>query len=288
MTEKQIIESLDKIIERFIERSKIFVSYSCYLPGLQDHLDNGESIRAVYDHEYLAFTKSARTLTSIRSLLEAGNNEDAYILLRSIFENYLAARYLNENVHSTEDISVLKEFIQNKIAINIGYLEVKNRKVRNSKGHKIAEIRNTISLVTGLDELYYKDFYAFLSRFTHLDFSILEYYIDESNSFKLKQKNDMIYARLFTVFTYTKLFECIVTIEDEEFFDENEERKCYELVRDSLLLQQEVFEHQIQLSNFKTKDAALIMKRDKLANMLKLMKESLKDDIGDFDKSVLF
>jgi hypothetical protein len=283
MDKKEIIMELDKIIEEFIERSKVFVEFSCYLPGLKDSIDGIKTIRQVYDHEYLAFVKSAKTLVSIKSLLQIGHNEDVFVLIRSILENYITVRYLNENVNDISDYEIIERFIQNKIKVDLGILEVKYPKLIDSKGQIVSQLDKISNLVFGLDRKYFKDFYSFLSKFTHLDFSILDYYIDENKSFSLYKENDIVLVRLYTVFVFTKLFECIVTVEGEDFYDEEEERKCYELVNKSLLLQRKVFGNLIdELNKYPS------IKNDQLKDMLKEMNNSLEDSIGSIDKSTLF
>ncbi|MDM5209216.1 DUF5677 domain-containing protein [Cytobacillus kochii] len=288
MDENKAIKELDKLISEFIERSTVFVQYSCYLPGLKDLKENHKTIRHVYDHEYLAFTKSTKTLISIKNLLELGNNEDVFILIRSIFENYLAARYLNENVHTIDDLPKLDEYIQNRIKIVLGYYSVKKGKVLDENGQQVAKLRNIKSQLVGMDELYYNDFYGFLSRFTHLDFSELDYYINEHASFVLNKENDPLLARLFTVFVITKVFEAIVTINGEDFYDEEEEKKCYNIVIKSLIAQRRIFKEYISAINFHANDDIVARHRVNLQNMLINMNNSLLDNIGDLNKASIF
>lgn len=288
MNKEGFVCSLDRIIDEFIARSIVFVNYSCYLPGLKDLQGYDRTIRHVYDHEYLAFAKSAKTLISIRSLLDIGHSEDVYVLIRSLFENYLAARYLNENVHNIEDLKILDEFIQNKIKIAIGYYSVKGRNVVDPEGQKVGEIKSIKSLAMGSDVMYYPDFYAYLSRFTHLDFSIIDYYLNKSFSFDLDKENEPVYSRLFTVFVFTKIFECIVTIRGEDFYNEEEESKCYEIVGESLVIQKEIFNQLLKELDYKANSDVAERQRANLYKMLTKMSLSLSDSIGDFDKSNLF
>lgn len=74
------------------------MDYAAHLYGHTEMLMTGEKNSTfTYDHEYFNFTKSTKTLISIRELLKMGHNEDALILIRSLFESYLSSRYLNEN-----------------------------------------------------------------------------------------------------------------------------------------------------------------------------------------------
>lgn len=51
----------------------------------------------ISDFQYFVFTKSTKSLESIRTLLKIGHIEDVFILLRTMFEGYLASRYIDEN-----------------------------------------------------------------------------------------------------------------------------------------------------------------------------------------------
>ena len=64
-------------------------------------------LRYIWDFQYFVFTKSTKTLISIRYLLKQNNTEDTLILLRSMFEGYLASRYIDENY----DSQLLNDFI---------------------------------------------------------------------------------------------------------------------------------------------------------------------------------
>lgn len=288
MQEQEIVKRLDALIDEFIIRAKVFVNCSCYLPGLIDLKDNRITVRQVYDHEYLAFTKSAKTLISIQELLKVGNNEDAYVLIRSMFENYLAARYLNENVHDVNDLHKIKQYIQNRIYVALGNYSVSRGKVIDSNRNQIGKAKSIRSQAIGLDNEYYDSLYGFLSRFAHLDFSNLDYYVDEYKSFILKKENDVLLVRLITVFITTKIYEAIVTIDGEEFLDEVEEELCYKVVRESLLYQRWVFDWYIKVLEFEVGDTMLNQHRMIFQKMLKGMNKSLKEEIGDLSKENLF
>ncbi|MDH5160354.1 DUF5677 domain-containing protein [Heyndrickxia oleronia] len=288
ISEVKAIEDLDKLINEFIRRGKVFVEYSCYLPGLKDHREGHRTIRHVYDHEYLAFTKSLKTLISIKKLLEIGNNEDTYILLRSIFENYLAARYLNVNVYDESDLPKLDEYIANRINITLGYYSINRRNIMNEEGEQVGKLRSIKSQLVGLDSLYYDELYGFLSRFSHLDFSNLDYYINRRASFVIEKESDSILCRLVIVFVMTKIFECIVTIEGEDFYDEQEKIRCYSIVMESLITQRRIFDEYIDELNNEVNSDGENRHRVKLRRMLKNMNISLEDSIGDIEKDSLF
>ena len=57
--------------------------------------------RFIDDFQYFVFTKSTKSLVSIRTLAKIGHFEDVFILLRSMFEGYLASRFIDEKFDGT-------------------------------------------------------------------------------------------------------------------------------------------------------------------------------------------
>src|SRR5262245_10464885 len=69
------------------------------------------------DFIYYCVTKSTKTLLAINALIALGLGEDAQILLRSAYENYLAISYLRANPHRLDDL------VEMKIAVSGGHVE---------------------------------------------------------------------------------------------------------------------------------------------------------------------
>ena len=89
-------EYSNKLINRLLLHGKKFVDYSCFQYGMLSTAVSGEKSDAyIDDYQYFVFTKSIKTLESIRALLKIGNVEDVLILLRTTFEGYLASRLMN-------------------------------------------------------------------------------------------------------------------------------------------------------------------------------------------------
>lgn len=83
-------EYSNKLINRLLLHGKKFVDYSCFQYGMLSTAVSGEKSDAyIDDYQYFVFTKSIKTLESIRALLKIGNVEDVLILLRTTFEGYL-------------------------------------------------------------------------------------------------------------------------------------------------------------------------------------------------------
>ena len=274
MEEQVVIVSLNKIINKFILRSKAFVEYTAFPYGYVDLLQHGvKSSKLTSDHEYFAFVKSTKTLLSIRELLKLQNNEDVLILVRSIYENYLSCRYLNENEDKIDDFltNPLNLFYANFIIDKEGRIFNRYKKI-------VGKQLNPTSFKTGKDKSYYYNFYGFLSTFSHSNFGISSCFLDENLSFTIYKENYPVLARIFTVFVFTKIFEHVVTVKGEDFINRKTEKLCYELVEESLLLQDVIFSQLID--EYKGQSESLKHQNKRFREMFKGMKKSLREELG--------
>lgn len=285
MNEFQLLHTkkLDKLINKFILHSKRFVDWSAFSYGTADLLRHPEpNNKFTYDHEYFNFTKSTKSLISIRALLKLKNNEDVLILVRSIFENYLSTRYLNKNEENFEEFTIvlLKVFTREYI------YDSKNNIIKDRNGNIIANgILNPSKFTLGKDRSYYYEFYDFLSKVGHSNFGIINFYRNQNLTFTVEKNNFPVLTRFFVIFVFTKLFEHVVTVEGEDFYDFNEEKKCYDLVIESLRYQDQLivelikkFEEETEINPHKK------FFNKKIKEMLKGMKKSLKEELGSVNK----
>ncbi|MGI8349628.1 DUF5677 domain-containing protein [Niallia circulans] len=280
MEEKYIIK-IDKLMKKFLHRSRGFAEWGAFPYGMADLLIHGKKTKKLtYDHEYFSILKSTKTLESIRSLLKLGNNEDVFILVRSIFENYLSCRYLNEN----ED--KLDEFLTNPLNVFYGnFIVQQDGKVVNRDKEVVGEQLNPTVFKAGKDKGYYYYFYGFLSTFSHSNFGISQCYMDDNLLFTLKKINYPLLSRVFTLFVFTKIFEHVVTVEGEDFLNSKVEKACYELVKESLELQYEVFPYLVEQYNGEEKGT--VYQHKKMREMFKDMKKSLLEELGSIKKEII-
>lgn len=285
LKQDEYIKGLDKLINKFILRSKEFINCSAFPYGLLDALSYGQlNSKFTYDHEYFNFTKSTKTLISIRNLLKIGHNEDALILVRSIFENYLSTRYLNRNENKFPDLTLIALKLFSKEYI----YDPANNIIKDRDGREIAERLNPSKFILGNDKKYYYRFYDLLSSVGHSNYGVSNFYLDETFNFTINKINYPLETRFFTIFVYTKLFEEIVTVEGEEFCDDNEEKYCYELVKESLLFQDHLLNEMIDdityniTNSNESKDF-----NENLKKMFKEMRKSLREELGSIKKDFL-
>ncbi|MDK2563935.1 DUF5677 domain-containing protein [Romboutsia sedimentorum] len=278
---EQYTRDMDKLISKFIRISKKFIDTSAFSYGIADLIIyNKVTNKFTYDYEYFALTKSTKTLESIRQLIRIEKFEDSIILTRSIFENYLSCRYLNQNENK------IKEFIFNPLGLALAYYNLDNKgNVFNRNKEKIGTIENPTKFRLGKDRNYYYKYYDFLSRFTHCNFGVMDCYYDiekPNGMFYYDKINYDIHSRLFIIFTFTKLFEHIVTVEGEEFKDIATEKQCYALVEESLKFQEEIFTYLID-HHCDSKEIYKFSDK-RMKEMLKEMRKSLKEELGNIKK----
>ena len=86
---------------------------------------------------------------------------------------------------------------------------------------------------------------------------------------------------VLVLFTYTKIFESIVTVED--FLNEREEKECYKLVKDATIYLDSKLE---DLENYNSSRANPEL-NNKMKKMFTEMRQSLKEKIGSVNNHFL-
>lgn len=280
MTKDKEIEKCDKLINRYILRSEKFVDYACFQYGKYAFIINGEPDAGyINDFQYFVFTKSTKSLKSIRALLHIGHTEDVFILARTMFEGYLASRYINEKYEESflNDFIFIPQLIAQKKVIH------QNGETRLKGTNEVIEFlqRNPSQMKLGKDKNYYYELYGFLCDFAHCNYSTLYCYLDKNGLFTCDNVVNEFLVRIIVLFVYTKIFESIVTVEGEEFLNEREEKECYKLVVDAT---EYLYE---KLDNFTNIDIQNVELSKHMKKLFKNMKNSLKEEIGSVKKDFL-
>ena len=279
--QKEIIEC-DKFIKEFILRARNFIESSCYQYGKYKYAITHEpDADFISDFQYFVFTKSTKSLESIKALLKIGHTEDVFILARTMLEGYLASRYIAEKY----DDSFVRDFIITPQLITQRKIIYEKGEARIRETNEIIEYlqRNPSEMKLGKDRKYFVDLYDFLCKFAHCNFSTLYYYIDNNDRYTCDNITNAYIARIIVLFIYTKLFENIVTVEGEDFLSEKEEEKCYKLVENSTKFLYEQLEY---FSKFNSKNVGSELNKHMRA-MFKDMKKSLTEGLGSVNKDFL-
>lgn len=272
----------DKYINQFLLRGRKFVEYACFRYGFYNAQISGEIVNGfVDDFQYFVFTKSIKSLGSIRELLKMGHVEDAFIILRTSFEGYIASRYIDEEY----DANVLNDFIFIPQLIASRKIIYQDGKAIERGTKEIIDFiqRNPSDMKLGKDKRYFYDFYAFLCNYAHCNFSIVNEYINNNGQFTCDKSDNKYMAKVMVLFVYIKLFESIVTIDGEDFLNSREEKECYKLVRESTKF---VYDRLEEFSKYNCKMAGDELNKH-MRGMFKNMKNSLKEEIGSLKKDFL-
>lgn len=272
----------DKYINRFLLRGKKFVEYACYRYGSVSAQISGEiGIEFVDEFQYFVFTKSIKSLVSIRELLKLGNVEDVFIILRTSFEGYIASRYIDQEY----DKNKLNDFIFIPQLIASRKIIYQDGKAIKRGTKELIEYiqRDPSEMKLGKDKRYFYDFYSFLCNYAHCNFSIIDEYIDEYGRFTCDKSDNKYMAKIMVLFVYIKLFESIVTIDGEDFLDSREEEECYKLVKEATIF---IYDKLEEFSKCKCKVASDELNKH-MREMFKNMKNSLKEKIGSIEKDFL-
>lgn len=282
MTKKKEIVECDKLINSFILRARKFIEYGCFQYGkYQCAIGNKPDEAFISDFQYFVFTKSTKSLESIRTLFDLGHTEDVFILTRTMFEGYLASRYIEEEYEDSfvnDFIFVPQLIAQRKIIY-----ENNEAKIRGTSEIIDFIQRNPSELKLGKDKKYFYDLYGFLCDFAHCNFSTLYYYIDAQDCYTCDNVINAYLARVIVLFVYTKIFESIVTVQGEDFINQVEEKACYRLVEEAtkfLYTQLDYF------SKYNAKNVGDELNKH-MKQMFKEMKKSLKEEIGSVKKDFL-
>lgn len=280
--QKECIKECDKLINRFLLRGNKFVEYACFQFGVYNVAISGKpDAHFISDFQYFVFTKSTKSLRSIRELLKIGAVEDVFILLRSMFEGYLASRFIDEKYEDDllNDFIFIPQLIAQKKVI------YQNEMARVRDTNEFIEYiqRSPSKLKLGKDKDYFYEFYGYLCNYAHCNYSILPCYLDKNHMFSCDERINEYMARILVLFVYTKIFESIVTVEMEDFINKREEKECYTLVKDATLF---LYEQLDDFSKNDSKDANKELNTS-MRKMFKAMKKSLKEEVGSVDKSFL-
>ncbi len=298
------------MITRFINQSRKFCDRHCVPDGLNDILlfaKSGEipedikySKKISYDYDYFAFTKSTKSLLALRHLLNDKDyhfNEEAFMLIRSIFENHIISRYVREHIDiEIERKSVVEKFVINPMSVTFDYYSLVGNKIIDDLGADKGIIPMPNKYKMAEDAKYYSELYQFLCEYTHCSFGALTCYFDE-HLFTYSKDNFELLTKLLTIFVFTKVYEGVVTVNYEDLGSERDEKGYYDLAYDSLELQIELADYLIERYKNKSKtNINLIIEKyvgvgeydssySKVVKMLILMKESLFDsEIGSLKK----
>lgn len=282
MEKREEIIKCDKLINKFILRARKFVKYACFQYGKYNYTISKEvNASFISDFQYFVFTKSTKSLESIRTLLKLGHTEDVFILARTMFEGYLASRYIDEMYEDTlvYDFILFPQLISQRKII----CDKEETRIRGTNEIVNYLQRNPSDMKLGKDKKYFYELYGYLCDFAHCNFSTNCYYIDDYDQYTCDNIINDYLVRIIVLFIFTKTFESIVTVEGEDFINQTEEKECYMLVKESTKF---LYGELDYFSKYSCENVGDELNKH-MKNMFKEMKKSLKEEIGSVKKDFL-
>lgn len=282
MCKRNEINECDKLINKYILRARKFIEYGCFQYGKYSYaIGKKPTADFISDFQYFVLTKSTKSLESIRTLLDIGHTEDVLVLARTMFEGYLASRYICEQYND----DLLNDFIFIPQLIAQRKVVYENEAARIRETNEVIPFfqRNPSQMKLGKDKKYFYDLYDYLCDFAHCNFSTLYFYIGNDDRYTCDKIVNEYMVRVVVLFIYTKIFESIVTVEGEDFISESEEKKCYNLVQQSTSF---LYKQLDCFSKFNCEGVGDELNKH-MKNMFKKMKKSLKEEVGSVKKDFL-
>ncbi|KGX92056.1 hypothetical protein N781_02480 [Pontibacillus halophilus JSM 076056 = DSM 19796] len=259
-------EELTKILHEFVDLSE---SYILTLPEISAK-DGGYE-----EFCNFAFTKGTKTLKSSNVLLTNALLQDVVTLSRSIFENYLSSRYLQDHPEDSH------QFIQTPIGVAFHYYLVEEERVVDREGKIVGKVVPPHLLRNGKDKRYFYSFYNFLCKYSHCNFSTLDDYV-HGNHFTLTKQSHPLFIQLILLFCFTKLYEVTLFREPHK-----EVSQAYTSILETSLKVQQTLLKQFEIGCSKVSSPFLIFQTKEMKRMLKAMRKSLSEPLSDMNKDFL-
>lgn len=166
-------------------------------------------------------TKTQKTLNAILNLIENGLSEDAFILIRSIYESFLYISFVLKNPNKFDDLVTAKLGLYlgtHKYATKKGkedrrtIVEVANEE-KKFKGH-ISTYKMAQSTGYNEDVKIFDILYDFLSSYTHPGVLSLLAYVNEDKRFDATMRNINFETIVLTIFISTLILDKLRSYSD--------------------------------------------------------------------------
>lgn len=200
---KNIEKEIDKLIKDLIRVSEnlIHKSFLCNILNASCTMKDVDE-----DFNSFIFTKSVKLLKSINLLIQSRQNESALALLKSLFECLIARQSYGKFKQSK------RFYFYNNFKVALKNYEVR----QNSKIYKGKRVQGKMYKIKDLKDFtdekrYFNVYYSFLNLHAHTNIVTLFDYVDESGYFSTRKENYKLLVRVFTLFTFLRIFKsCII------------------------------------------------------------------------------
>jgi len=219
-----IVKNIKKIEASF---EKLKLLYALIIHKYNNELITQKSVdtNSLKSYCYFILAKNLKSIKSIEILINNNLGEDAVILLRSVYENYLQilmAIYAPEQLQDELDAKMglaNQQYERKKGNFNILINKLTKKEVRILTGIKRATLNPDTKME---DETIYVYLYDFLSSFTHPDIASINQYVG-NDGFTHLERNLIIESKLYLCLINTLLMS---ELKNSSLIDEGHSEKA--------------------------------------------------------------
>jgi hypothetical protein len=185
------------------------------------------------DFFYYCFTKSTKTLVALNLLISQHLGEDAQILVRSAYENYLAMSFLAANPSRLEDV------VDKKVGLHTGHFRhlvtpkrrVDYRKIIDTESGEILPFDLSVAEMASLgryseDREVHWPLYGFLSEHCDPHMMASGNYRDRTDHrYSYENKHQVLQAVVYATYVYTLLLAEVCQFESLQKTDSRDSAK---------------------------------------------------------------
>ncbi|WP_029098171.1 DUF5677 domain-containing protein [Brevibacillus thermoruber] len=268
------MKKLKRMLKQYIELNKTIVDVQALavVPAKRAGKMPVNELDIEEDFIFFCFSKFTKTLLAIDKLIKTGYYEDALILTRSNYENFINSKAVVTN----------PEMIYHLVEYKLGLIDEKRYKFVDRKKSIIASVEtnaeieyiNTIwNIALNANEKdTYKLVYSYLCDITHCNFVTSGYYRNGTQySYELKNEIALYNVLLWNVFLNIKFYN--VLIAGEIFEVEELEEAVLDLLLDDIIKFAKIIEDEIK--RFRKESSADDKEKNEYERKLDIIKKSM-------------
>lgn len=225
---ENIEKEIDKLIKDLIRVSENLIHKS-FLCNILNPFCSMKDLDE--DFNSFIFTRSVKLFKSINLLIQSGHNESALALLKSLFECQIAKESYGKFKQSK------RFYFYNNLNVALKKYEVR----QNSKIYKGKRVQGKMYKIKDLKDFtetkrYFNVYYSFLNLHAHTNIVTLFDYVDESGYFSRREENYKLLVRVFTLFTFLRIYKSCIIKSKIEYPSYYIEKRCKELFAKGIVI----------------------------------------------------
>lgn len=218
---ENIEKEIDKLINDLIRVSETLIHKS-FLCNILNPFCSMKDLDE--DFNSFIFTRSVKLLKSINLLTRNGQNESALALLKSLFECLIARQSYGKFKQSK------RFYFYNNFNVALKKFDVR----QNSKIYKGKRVQGKMYKIKDLKDFteerrYFNVYYSFINLHAHTNIITMVDYIDGSGYFSTREENYKLLVRVFTLFTFLRIYKNCIIKSEIEYPSYYIEKRCKQL-----------------------------------------------------------